>query len=98
MLGASYSRVPAKVSQENLTRGAAPGGKGVKLPDFSTLKRNTFGQVLRHVFDSNPLNAVYGLLNEFECLLGLGGGGHRRIKTAGARTDLPSRSRHRLSC
>jgi len=24
--------------------------------------------------------------------------GHRRIKTAGARTDLPSRSRHRLSC
>src|SRR5207245_3944899 len=43
MSGESYSRVPDKVSPGNLTR-AAPGGKGVGLTDFSTLKRNTFDQ------------------------------------------------------
>ena len=43
MSGESYSRVPDKVSPENLTR-AAPGGKGVGLTDFSALERNTFDQ------------------------------------------------------
>jgi len=42
-------------------------GYGTEIPDEKSPP-----SPLRHVLDSNPLNAVYGLLNEFEMPLGFG--------------------------